>query len=114
MKHAVVVAANEFQKDETRRMKRGQARRMQGGAVLQLVGAGIALDSTKSEAGIDAPNLRNGRGSLAVEIFGYSDTFDEQAATVITDILHAVAARGYSPQAVLNQAAAYYAEESPL
>ncbi|QDP45535.1 hypothetical protein SEA_FUZZBUSTER_51 [Microbacterium phage FuzzBuster] len=113
MTHAIITAAREFAKDESRRDARGFKRRLPGGgrAILQLVGGTLAAESPTSPEGVASPEMRNGRGSLAVEIFGYSDTFDEQAATVITDILHAVAARGLSPQAVLNQAAAYYAEE---
>lgn len=51
------------------------------------------------------------RGHLAVGAIGYTDTFDEAAANAVTDILHAAAARGHNPQAVLDRAAAYYAEE---
>ena len=69
-----------------------------------------AAEATTVEQ-IDQQLEREARGAVAVDLFGYRDTFDEKAATVITDILHAAAARGHSPQAVLDQAAAYYAEE---
>lgn len=70
-----------------------------------------AAESPSTPEKVESPEYRCGRGELAVGIFDYRDSFDEQAATVITDILHAAAARGHSPQAVLDQAALYYAEE---
>lgn len=76
-----------------------------------LRGSVRAVEATRTQGQVEHPHLRVARGLQAVELFGYTDTADENAATVITDILHAVAAAGYSPQAVLNQAAAYYAEE---
>jgi hypothetical protein len=112
MSAAIIRAAREFQKDEQRRHSRGQQLRMPGSARGELADAVAAAVAT-DERSIDSPIWREQRGRLAVGVFGYTDTIDENAATVITDILHAVAAAGFSPQAVLNQAAAYYAEELP-
>lgn len=109
MTHALITAAREFINDETRRLTRGQKLRMGGIEKINLASAVLAAESPADPAGVE--RARGERGSLAVSLFGYCDDFDECAATVITDILHAVAERGYSPQAVLNQAAAYYAEE---
>lgn len=110
--HYLVTAAREFQKDETRRERRHQALRMPDILAESHLRASLsAIESTSTAAGVHDPRLRSQRGLVAVGIFGYEDTLDEQAATVITDILHAVASLGFSPQAVLDQAAAYYAEE---
>lgn len=111
MTHALITAAREFDRDETRRVKRDQKPRLELIEHFQLQDGLAALDSTKTPAGVEDEKLRAIRGSIALGIFGYDDTTDEIAATVITDILHAAYALGYSPQAVLNQAAAYYAEE---
>lgn len=108
---ALVDAAREFVDDELRRRKRGNAPRLDAKEFFMLRGSIRAVDATRTEGQICHGTLRVARGAQAVELFGYDDTVDEKAATVITDILHAVAAAGYSPQAVLNQAAAYYAEE---
>jgi len=109
MTHPIIRAAQEFQKDEERREKRGQTLRMPDLVAEAHLRAGLsAVEATRLE---HLETHRAARGTVAVDIFDYSDTFDEKAATVVTDILHAVAARGFSPQAVLNQAAAYYAEE---
>lgn len=106
----IVAAALEFQSDEQRRRKRGQRPRLSAEGTIFLAGA---LASIKAGVGqVDEPRQRSRRGTQAVDLFGYEDTFDEKAATVVTDILHAAATRGYSPQGVLNQAAAYYAEEA--
>lgn len=111
MTHAIVTAAREFSQDETRRRNRHQRPRIEMIEHIQLNDGLAALDSTKTPEGVEDESLRAIRGSIALGIFGYNDTADEIAATVITDILHAVAVLGFSPQAVLNQAAAYYAEE---
>lgn len=112
MTHPIITAAREFQADEARREKRGQVLRMPSAeSERDLREALMASESATSDENILNPYLRSRRGHLAVDVFGYTDSFDENAATVITDILHAVQAAGYSPQAVLNQAAAYYAEE---
>lgn len=114
MTHPIIAAAGEFYNDERRREKRGQKPRMPDPLVEAHLRAGIAaINSTATPSGIDSQSSREARGEVAVEIFGYRDTFNEKAATVITDILHAVASRGYNPQAALDQAAAYYAEEKP-
>lgn len=78
---------------------------------LQRLEAEIRAAEATSVEQVDGREERIARGTVAVGIFDYTDSFDENAATVITDILHAAAARGCSPQTVLNQAAAYYAEE---
>lgn len=112
--HPIILAAREFQRDEARREKRGQALRMPDLLAEAHLRAGLAaVDSPTSPAGVDDPQARIARGSVAVGVFGYVDTFDEQAATVIVDILHAAASQGFSPQAVLDTAALYYAEERP-
>ncbi len=113
MMHPIIAAAREFQKDEARREKRGQALRMPGDGreAAEIDWAIETAESPSTPENVESPEYRRGRGELAVGIFGYVDSFDEQAATVITDILHAAAARGFSPQAVLDQAALYYAEE---
>lgn len=113
MTHPIIAAAREFQKDEARREKRGQALRMPGdGREAAAIDWAIETAQSPSTAeGVESAEYRRGRGQLAVGIFWYTDTVEENAATVIADILHAVAAAGRSPQAVLNQAAAYYAEE---
>lgn len=111
MTHPIIAAAQEFQRDELRRRRRKQKPRLSTEEMFFLIGSLQAVDAAETPEQVENSHLRNARGSQAVDIFGYSDTFDEKAATVITDILHAVAARGFSPQAVLNQAAAYYAEE---
>lgn len=112
--HPIIVAAQEFSRDEARREKRGQALRMPDVLAEAHLRVGLAaVESPRTPEGVDDPQARVDRGVVAVDLFGYSDTFDEQASTVITDILHAVAARGYSPQHVLDTAALYYAEERP-
>lgn len=108
---ALVDAAREFEADELRRRRRSQRPRIGTAHLFSLRGALRVIGRTTTKAEVENPHLRVARGLQAVELFGYTDTADENAATVITDILHAVAAAGYSPQAVLNQAAAYYAEE---
>jgi len=111
MTHPLILAAEEFQQDEARREKRGQALRMPDLLAEAHLRAAVNAAASTSADQIYRSEHQDARGHLAVDIFGYTDTFDENAATVITDILHAVEAAGYSPQAVLNQAAAYYAEE---
>lgn len=111
MTHPIIAAAREFQSDELRRRKRKQKPRLDTEETFFLTGSLQAIETTATPEQVEDPHWRNARGSQAVGIFGYTDTFDEQAATVITDILHAAAARGYSPQAVLDQAVLYYAEE---
>lgn len=109
MTHPIIAAAREFQKDEERREKRGQTMRMPDVIAGAHLRQGLnAAEATSLEQHDDN---RVQRGMVAVEIFDYSDTFDEKAATVITDILHAAAASGWTPQAVLDRAARYYAEE---
>lgn len=107
---ALVQAGREFVVDEKRRRTRNQKTRMSEAELQQLEVEIRSAEATTIDR-VDLQHERVDRGTLAVQIFGYRDTFDEKAATVVTDILHAVAARGYSPQAVLDQAAAYYAEE---
>lgn len=107
---ALLEAGQEFLADEERRSKRGQRGRMNRRRQGDLAFAIATL--TECRATVDDTPVRAAlRGGTAVEIFGYSDTFDEKAASTITDILHAAAAKGFSPQQVLDQAAAYYAEE---
>ena len=114
MTHPIIAAAREFQSDEQRREKRGQALRMPDLLAEAHLRAGIAaVESTGTPEGVEEGYSKIRRGELAVGIFGYVDDFDEQAATVITDILHAVAARSHRPQEVLDRAAAYYVEERP-
>lgn len=114
MTHPIITAAGEFYDDERRREKRGQKLRMPDLLAEAHLRAGLAATATTATPeGVEDTQARIDRGALAVGIFGYRDSFDEQAATVITDILHAAAARGFSPQAVLDQAALYYAEEKP-
>lgn len=108
---ALVNAAHELVSDELRRRKQGNRPRLDSGGLFALRGAIRAVEATQTPGQVLHPHLRVARGLQAVELFDYTDTPDENAATVITDILHAVAAAGYSPQAVLDQAAAYYAEE---
>lgn len=107
---ALVEAGQEFLVDEERRTKRGQRTRMTEERQGDLAFAIAAVTECKATVD-DTPGRAAMRGNAAVDMFGYADTFDEKAATVITDVLHAAAARGFSPQAVLDQAAAYYAEE---
>ena len=52
------------------------------------------------------------RGRAAIDMFNYDDTFDENAACVIADILHAVKAHGFYPNAVVGRALNYLAEET--
>lgn len=108
---ALVNAGHELVSDELRRRKQGNRPRLNTEELFVLRGSIRAVEATQTPGQVSHPHLRVARGLQAVELFGYTDTADENAATVITDILHAVAAAGYSPQAVLNQAAAYYAEE---
>jgi len=112
MTHALITATEEFMSDETRRLSRGQRVRMRALDKMDLATCLNAIRSTSRPSGVVDGEYQVDRGSLAVELFDYRDSFDENAATVITDILHAVVAAGFSPQAVLNQAAAYYAEEA--
>lgn len=109
---ALVQAGREFVVDEKRRRARGQKPRMEAEELQQLEAEIRSTEATTIEH-VDLQHEREARGLVAIGIFGYTDTVDEQAATVITDILHAAAARGFSPQAVLDQAALYYAEERP-
>jgi hypothetical protein len=113
MTHPIVAAAREFQSDELRRRKRKQKPRLSTEEMFFLTGSLETIEKTQTPEQVESDRLRVARGHQAVEIFGYRDTFDEQAATVITDILHAAAARGWTPQAVLDRAARYYAEERP-
>lgn len=110
--HPITRAAAEFLKDEQRRARRAQKTRLGEVGMLQLQGALAVVGATRAPEEVASPDIQIARGAQAVGIFAYTDSFDEQAATVITDILHAAAANGASPQAVLNQAAAYYAEEA--
>lgn len=109
--HPLVAAARELQKDELRRRRRGQRTRLDDSGASSLDAVLEAVGSPVSAEGIGSPEYRAGRGRVAVEVFDYRDDFDEVAATVITDILHAAVGEGYSPQHILDQAAAYYAEE---
>lgn len=113
MTHPIIAAAREFQSDEMRRRKRKQKPRISGEELFFLIGSLQAVDAARTPEQVENDHLRNARGSQAVGIFDYRDDFDEQAATVIVDILHAVAARGLRPQEVLDRAAAYYVEERP-
>ena len=108
MTHAIIAAAREFSRDESRRRNRHQKPRLKMVEHIQLNEGLRAIDSPTTPEGVKDAYLRAVRGSVTVAIFGYADTVDENAATVITDILHAVAAAGYSPQAGVNQAAAYF------
>lgn len=107
---ALIEAGQEFLADEDRRTKRGQRTRMTEERQGDLAFAIASVTDCRATVD-DTPGRAAMRGNAAVDIFGYSDTFDEKAASTITDILHAAAARGASPQAVLDQGAAYYAEE---
>lgn len=107
---ALLEAGQEFLADEERREKRGQRTRMDDRRQGHLAFAISTLTDCRATVG-DTRGRAAMRGHTAVELFGYRDTFDEKAATTITDILHAAAAKGHDPQQVLNQAAAYYAEE---
>ena len=60
------------------------------------------------------PTVLARRGDLAARLFGYDDSFDEVAANVIADVLHAVSAHGYDPMTVLAHARAYYYREAPV
>lgn len=51
------------------------------------------------------------RGKAAVDLFGYEDTFDENAANVVADIMHALEVAGHSPLKVIAHARAYYFQE---
>lgn len=110
--HPLLAAANEFLRDESRRRARGQRPRFEKGKAAQARASlsGFtehALTETGGQGIADAAI----RGARAVHIFGYSDSFDGAAETVIADILHAVAAQGKDPGAVLAQAFDDYAEE---
>jgi hypothetical protein len=61
----------------------------------------------------DAIMSRVRRGDLAASIAGYNDTFDEVAANVIADILHAAEARGQNPLQIVARARSYYFQEAP-
>ena len=95
MSHAIVEAAAQFQSDERgRKRKRMPAEKR------------AALERTLHavEHQVNDPIDWARRGEVAVELFGYVDTFDEKAATVIADILWAVQAHGFQPIDVLQNA----------
>lgn len=100
-----LAAANEFIRDEDRRKARGQRTRF---STLRAAEVRITLDGFEKHALTEKSGHDNEsaaiRGSRAVHIFGYRDSFDGQAETVIADILHAVEAQGKDPAAVLAQA----------
>ena len=60
---------------------------------------------------VSLEELRPLRGEVAARLFGYQDRFDEIAANVITDILHAAQKRGYDPLPILARARGYYFQE---
>lgn len=101
--HVLVKAGREFDKDESKRRMRPRftpAEQTELRLHLGLLGRHI-----------EGPNGWAQRGDLAVGLFGYTDTFEEQAATVIADIMWAINARGGDPLHAIAQARAYYYED---
>lgn len=100
-------AADEFLQDEHRRQKKPRF---------------SAED--RNRLSFDVMVLREGdrqdgqafarRGEVAVGIFGYNDTFENAAESVIADILHALNARGIDPLTTLAHARASYFKEVPV
>lgn len=107
---ALTAAAAEFLGDEHRRRTRHQRPRLTAHEHARLQDEIRAF--TVDRHGPDDTRAKAvARGEAAVQLFEYPDTFDAAAETVIVDILHAVAAYGWSPQAVLDNVILYYAEE---
>ena len=109
---ALVSAGREFLADEDRRAKRRQKTRLTRPQRANLRHTVRTLTECVLQVG-DTRSKSIRRGQAALDLFDYNDDVDEIAATVITDILHAVASHGLSPQRVLDRAAMYYVEERP-
>lgn len=110
--HPLLAAAEEFLHDEERRRTRGHRLRFhkEKTAAAQVALNGFTEHALTQTSGQDAASAAI-RGSRAVHIFGYRDSFDGAAETVIADILHAVEAQGKDPAAVLAQAFADFSHE---
>lgn len=96
MTHPIIEAAAQFQNDERGRKRK----RMPSADARRTLERTLHAAASTEQDPIDWAR----RGELAVELFGYRDTFDEQAVTVIADILWAAQAHGFNPVDVMSKA----------
>jgi hypothetical protein len=71
----------------------------------------LELNALAGGVPLDQPTARARRGEVAASVIGYEDEFQEVAANVIADIMHAVRARGGDPLRVVAQARSYFFED---
>lgn len=102
MTAALVRAASEFLQDESKRVKRPRFSDEDRWE--------LKTDLDILSGNVDFPKLAVSalRGEVALEVIGYSDTFDENATNVIADILHSVEANGFDPMTVMAHARAEF------
>ena len=104
----IVKAAARFLQEDARRKQRPKLTESEK---LEL---SLDLNTLQGAVPLHTAQARARRGEVAANLIGYEDTFDEVAANVITDILHAAEAHGHDPLTILARARAYYFQESPV
>jgi hypothetical protein len=102
---SVIKAAQEFHEDESKRKRKRFS-------VVENAELALALQALQRQ--VDSPLHRAQRGEIATDLFGYNDSYDEVAATVIADIMWAVQLRGHDPQQVLAMASGYFNQDMDL
>lgn len=103
----IVRAAAEFLREDAKRKARPKLTQVEKGEL------SLTLNILAGAVPSSTDQARAMRGEAAVALFGYEDTFDEAAADVIADVMHALRRSGYDPLQVLAHARAYYFKEVP-